>query len=88
MMVPVWHVLLSRWHPKPDKRREYINYTPDGVPYFTAEQSRAPQDWRLIFFHIIPVFWFLIIFFFFYCAVTNYTPPFCNEGGFFGYGNF
>lgn len=89
MMVPVWHVLLARWHPKPDKRKEYICYTKDGVPYFTPAQARAKNDWRLFLFHIIPTTWFIIILFFFYAAITNYTPPFCEYGvGLFGYSNF
>lgn len=89
MMIPVGHVLFARWHPKPEKRKEYINYTKDGVPYFTAAQARAKDNWMLFLYHIIPTTWILIIIFFFYCAITDYRPPFCAAGsGLFGYSNF
>lgn len=43
----------------------------------------------MVFFHVIPTLWFIIIFIFFFCAIVNYRPAFCEDGtSFFAYSKY
>eukprot|EP00850_Spirogloea_muscicola_P013324 SM000090S24286 [mRNA] locus=s90:83829:87604:- [translate_table: standard] len=85
MFVPVLHVIMERWHPRPSSRRAMLNFDEYGVPILAPQQLVPPPDWRVPLYTVVPIVWFLVCAFYFFAAVSGYEPPFCTRGGLFSY---
>eukprot|EP00850_Spirogloea_muscicola_P017740 SM000155S01669 [mRNA] locus=s155:215267:219042:+ [translate_table: standard] len=85
MFVPVLHVMMERWHPRPSSRRAMLNFDEYGVPILAPQQLVPLPDWRVPLYTVVPIVWFLVCAFYFFAAVSGYEPPFCTRGGLFSY---